>query len=200
MITRAKLSSVVQGLPKYRSMLAGNAAYSPVAFESIATSTPSAGTTSITFSSIPSTYQHLQLRVVARRNADGALAASLRFNGDSGNNYMSHTSLNSGTTPSYDTFSSQPQMQGIYVQVGTRAANNYGSAIYDLLDYRNTSKLKTVVYWGGLAIYNSASEGRIEFGGGTWNNTAAITDIEVLFRGDQLAALCRFELYGIKGA
>ena len=199
MITRATLSTVVQGQPKYRSMLAGNTAFSPVAFESIATSTPSAGTTSITFSSIPNTYQHLQMRLIARRNADGALAASLRFNGDSGNNYMSHTSVSNGNADSYDTFSAQPQMQGIYVQVGTRTANSYGAAIYDFLDYNNTSKLKTVVYWGGQGIYNNASEGRLEFGGGTWNNTAAITDIEVLFRGDILAALCRFELYGIKG-
>jgi len=171
----------------------------PAAFESIATSLPDAGATSLTFSSIPTTYKHLQMRIVARRNADGALAASLRFNGDSGNNYMSHTSLASGTSTSYDNFSSQPQMQGIYVQVGTRAANNYGPAIYDFIDYMNTNKLKTVVYWGGVAIYNSSSEGRIEFGGGTWNNTAAINEITVTFRGDALAANCRFELYGIKG-
>ena len=63
MITRLKLSTIEQGLPKYRSMLAGNAAYVPSSYESIASATGTGSSGTITFSSIPSTYQSLQLRV-----------------------------------------------------------------------------------------------------------------------------------------
>jgi len=66
------------------SLLAGNAAFNPSSFESIATATGS-GQTSVTFSSIPSTYKHLQIRIIARDNSGnggGSGALRLRFNGD----------------------------------------------------------------------------------------------------------------------
>ena len=47
---------------KYSSLLAGNAAYVPLAYDSITTSTVgSGGVASVTFSSITATYKHLQV-------------------------------------------------------------------------------------------------------------------------------------------
>ena len=54
------------------SLLAGNAAYNPSSFESIATVTlGSSG--AVTFSSIPSTYKALQLRFMAKAIRDSSL-------------------------------------------------------------------------------------------------------------------------------
>jgi len=44
-------------------------------FESIATSTPSGGTTSITFSSIPQTFKSLQVRSIVRDTSTGGYDA-----------------------------------------------------------------------------------------------------------------------------
>ncbi len=69
-VSRVKTSSILQGFPKSRSLLAGNAYFQPTAYESIATTTVGAGGTStITFSSIPSTYTHLQIRGIGRSDA-----------------------------------------------------------------------------------------------------------------------------------
>jgi hypothetical protein len=77
---------------KSGSLLVGNAPFDPSDFESIATTTVGAGgATTITFSSIPATYQHLQIRVLARTNRSaGVDIMSMRMNGDTGNNYSDH--------------------------------------------------------------------------------------------------------------
>jgi len=48
------------------NLLVGNDPYIPTDFESIATTTLSTNTASVTFSSIPATYTHLQIRATAR--------------------------------------------------------------------------------------------------------------------------------------
>ena len=65
-------------------------------FESIATTTVgSGGIADVTFSSIPATYTHLQLRGIARTNrADSNQdAVVVRFNSDTGNNYSRHSQI-----------------------------------------------------------------------------------------------------------
>ena len=66
---------------KYSSFLAGNAAVIGTSYESIATTTVgSGGASSITFSSIPATYAHLQIRGIFKPSA--ACWLGLRFNSD----------------------------------------------------------------------------------------------------------------------
>ena len=69
-------------------------------FESIATTTVgSGGTSSIDFTSIPSTYQHLQLRIISRvSNADTGDNIFLQFNGDTSSNYSWHYMEGDGST------------------------------------------------------------------------------------------------------
>ena len=56
-----------------RSGMAGNPVIMPGSYESIASTTLSTDTSSITFSSIPNTYSHLQLRFMAKANNAGDL-------------------------------------------------------------------------------------------------------------------------------
>ena len=57
---------------KYGTLLAGNAYYNPYFYDSIATVVVgSGGASSITFSSVPSTYKHLQIRFIARNDVGG---------------------------------------------------------------------------------------------------------------------------------
>jgi len=84
--SRASNSSILQGFPKSRSLLAGNTAYIPGDFQSISTVTVGAGgSSSITFNSIPSTYSHLQIRALSRSQRSGSAADEIymTINGNS---------------------------------------------------------------------------------------------------------------------
>ena len=66
------------------------------AWDSIYTTTVGAGgASSVTFNTIPSTYKHLQIRLISKSTnsayggGDGDWLG-MRFNGDSGNNYARH--------------------------------------------------------------------------------------------------------------
>jgi hypothetical protein len=59
------------------------------AYDSIATTTLSSPAASITFSSIPATYTHLQIRGIARSTA-AAGNVSIAYNSDTGSNYAGH--------------------------------------------------------------------------------------------------------------
>lgn len=83
------------------SQISGHLA-SPTSYESIATVTVGAGgSSSISFSSIPSTYKHLQLRGIVRTTDTSAAASDgnyigIRFNGDTGANYVAHNLYGNG--------------------------------------------------------------------------------------------------------
>ena len=59
------------------------------AYELIETQVLGSDVYSITFSSVPQTYKHLQIRLTARCTASGSTGdwLSIRFNGDSSGNY-----------------------------------------------------------------------------------------------------------------
>ena len=80
--SRIKTSSILQGFPKSRSLLAGNAAYDPAATFLIQRTTLSS-TGTVTFTSIPQTYKHLQIRFLARHSASGNINGLVRLNGSS---------------------------------------------------------------------------------------------------------------------
>jgi hypothetical protein len=166
------------------------------AFESIATSTLGAGQTTVTFSSIPSTYTHLQIRAsVAAAVNNGILT---RFNGDTANNYARHRLAGNGTTVAAGSGSS---VSSIYVYYGSgvpTAASTFGPMVLDILDYTNTNKYKTL---RALCGYDANGTGGIDLDSGVWMNTAAVTSISFLMDGaTTYNSGTTFALYGIKGA
>lgn len=177
-------------------MLAGNAAYSPFAFESIATVTATTNVTSLTFSGIPQTYKHLQIRGISRRDTGVNHVAAVQFNSDTGNNYWFHGISGDGTTANAPYVSIyQPQIQMYYANGSTSQTNQFGAGIIDIHDY-TSNKRKTAKGIGVCA--NTSNNGRITSYSGVWNNTAAITSITVNFAGDTAVAGTTFSLYGIK--
>ena len=186
------VSSVKTGVTSI-SLLAGNAAFIPSYFDSISTVTVGAGgTSSITFSSIPSTYTHLQLRFSLLDG--GGNGINFRVNSDTGANYSQHalggngsttTSQGSGGTNSYSVAGYAVGTVATYPNVG----------IIDIFDYANTNKYKTSRSLFG-ADKNAAS-GSVEYSSGVWVNTAAINSIN-LFTGATINQYSSFALYGIK--
>ena len=169
-------------------------------YESIATQTVGAGSTSsvITFSSIPSTYTHLQLRMFVRATQRTALL--MRFNNDSGStNYDFHRINADGSTVGAD---GRINFSAIYISsrgYGVPATTNIGSAVVvDILDYTNTNKNKVTRTLSAQELNTSLSD--IEFTSGSWKNTTAINRIDFSMESGSLAEYTHIALYGIKGA
>lgn len=198
MITRATLSTIEQGLPKYRSMLAGNTAFSPSSFDSIASVSLSGTASDITFSSIPQTYTHLQLRLMARSTGTGggSVDTLYQLNGDTtASNYRTHLIYGDGT--------SAAGVDNTNVAYITDIANAstttgiFGVAVVDFLDYTNTNKYKVSRSIGGFDANNSAANYLLSISS-LWLNTAAITSIKLYINGNSFAQYSHAALYGIR--
>jgi hypothetical protein len=185
-------------------MLVGNPAFQPGSYDSIATSTVgSGGTSTITFSSIPSTYKHLQLRYIGRTNRATYSSDSLaiRFNSDSGSNYSYHLLYGQGSSVSAAAVTSTTLMESP-TSTTTAAANPFAGGIIDVLDYASTNKNKTLRTLGGFDNNNGSAnlEGYVTFASGLWMNTAAINTITLTPKnGSLFTEYSSFALYGIKG-
>lgn len=201
MITRATLSTIEQGLPKYRSMLAGNPAFSPGAFESIATLTGDNTVTSITFSSIPATYQHLQLRIIANTNAGIAEGdATLIINGDTGSSYATHYLSGNNTTMGSNGSANRAHIWLPLTFPGTSYSSSYhGASIIDILDYASSTKNKTVRIFNGVTIALTSTS-QIRLVSGVRMNTEPITSLRISYQGYTVSSTSQFALYGIKGS
>lgn len=195
-----KLSNVggLKTKTAYTSFLAGNSQYVPPTYEAIATTTLATATASITFSSIPADYTHLQIRGIARSAvASPTDTFRVRFNSDTGNNYARR--LVYGTGVNAVASSSAPgTLMTLGTMIGnTATASTYGTSVIDILDYKNTSKYKTLKALNGFEI-NSTS-GEISLSSGLWMNTNAITSVTLFTdSASNLMQYSSFTLYGIR--
>jgi hypothetical protein len=176
-------------------------------FFSIATSTVSSGGTSaISFSSIPSTYKHLQVRAFARGtatgNADYRESLRMRVNGDTGSNYTLHRLWGDGVAVTGVNVAGKTEYETAgMVQDGDGLANAFGYAVVEILDYASTNKYKT---FRSLTGFDNNTTGTSQKQGGilltscVWMNTNAISSL-TMYCSANIAQYSHFALYGIKG-
>jgi hypothetical protein len=168
----------------------------PNNYESIATTILSTSTTTITFSSISGTYKHLQIRALSRKSsAGGGDGIFIRFNSDSGSNYAIHQLDGDGSSASAYGAASQTQINSTTTATSSHSANVFGAQIWDILDYANTNKYKTMRLMNG---FDNNGSGKVRYGSGLWMNTNAITQIDLTGNGDNFAQYSSFALYGVK--
>ena len=167
-------------------------------YESIATTTLSSSTSSVTFSSIPATYAHLQLRAIVKNSGNTSEAILFRFNSDTANNYSFHRFFGDGSSASvYGEANLSYAGQASSANTQTPQNNMYSGLIYDVLDYSNTNKYKTA---RGISGKDFNGSGNIFIFSGSWRNTAAVTSLTIVPDADSFAQYSSFALYGIKGA
>jgi hypothetical protein len=168
----------------------------PGAFVPIATTTvPSGGAASVTFSSIPSTYTHLQIRGIARSTGAGQNML-VQLNSDTGSNYAFHNLYGDGSSAASTANTTQVSGYAGYVPATSSTANAFGGFVFDVLDYANTNKYKTIRSLNGTDLNGS---GLMVFTSGLWMNTAATTTLTFYMNSGNLAQYSSFTLYGIKG-
>jgi hypothetical protein len=152
--------------------------------------------TAASFTSIPSTYTHLQLRMYVRSTANAATAiGSLQFNNDqsttsyNGNGITADGATISNTTQGANTYITLPPMPA-----NTATASIYGFQLIDILDYTSTTKSKTIKIASG---FDANGSGNAFIGGALWYNTPAAIHTINFGITTGWASGTRFDLYGI---
>lgn len=156
-------------------------------YVSVASSTLSSNSTSITFSSIPGSYTDLILIVKGIFASGSTNDTALQFNSDTGTNYSWIRLLGNGSVAS-----SGRQASDAQIDFGLMSSTNQTNSIAHIQNYSNTTSHKTVIGRGNSTEYVSLNVG-------AWRNTAAITSITVRSAATFVTGTI-FSLYGIKAA
>jgi hypothetical protein len=183
-------------------ILASSGAVAGGSYESIATANGTGSSNTISFTSIPSTYKHLQIRGILRSTrSDPYTYGSIRFNGDGSGttNYTSHHLIGDGSSA---TSGGTPNTAAIDINqiiAASSYSENVTAIVIDILDYSATTKYKTVRHlYGDDRNAYSAYNGHINFSSGLWKNTAAINQINISDNVANWSAYSTLALYGIK--
>jgi hypothetical protein len=167
-------------------------------YESIQTVTVgSGGQATISFTSIPATFTHLQLRGIARStngNVGGdSISASLNSNTTYRSHYLYGEGSGAGSADS-DTIRN-------YIGRAPSAsdiASVYGVFVCDILDYANTNKFKTGRSFFGFDLNGS---GNIYLSSFLYQSATAVSQLDLtLYGGYTFAQHTQVALYGIKAA
>ena len=174
---------------------------STTSFESISTVTVGTPVSSIEFTSIPATYTHLQIRGIGRGTYNGAVNEDqymyIQFNSDTASNYSRHRLSGSGSAASSGAETSQNQGMASWIPTLNATANVFYGAVFDILDYANTNKFKTVKSLNGGDMTGA---GYIHLYGSLWRSTSAVTSIKLSPQSNNFAQYTSYALYGIKVA
>ncbi len=177
-------------------------------FYSLASHTFSGSTSTITFSSIPQTYKHLQINITAKSttNSTGGFSYVLgTVNGDTGNNYEDNRLVGR----SVSSFAGGTAYQGYLWAFGTAVtgasslANFFGAGYLKVSDYTKTDRYKEWFGLNGLDT-NGIGDGGSGAGAGStwiqtskWNNTAAINNLTFIIDQGNFASGSKISIYGI---
>ena len=155
-------------------------------YESIASTTIS--TSALSFTSIPQTYQHLQIRGYFIPNSAG-YTPYVRYNG--GNGTYAHQLFGNGSSA---TATATATFMNVALSSGIQDTYPF-AFIIDVQDYSNSTRNKTFRAFLGQDM--NSSDGQVILASGFKNDTTAITELGITFgiAGNGAAAL-----YGIKGA
>lgn len=172
----------------------------PTSFDSIATVTGNGSATSLTFSSIPSTYKHLQIRTFSRNTfgTSNLFNMSIILNSDTGTNYTQHTLTGNGATVSANANTGQTAATGPYSTTDGTTANAFSAGIIDIINYASTSNYKTIRVFTGNETNSGNTIGQVGMRSSLWLNTSAINTITISLS-YAFSSGTTFALYGIKG-
>lgn len=196
-INRLIQGSLQSGLPKFDTVWDGRSAVGSM--DPISAITLTSAQSSVQFNNIPQTYTHLQVRGISRVSTSNLeLGIYLQMNSPSGFNYSFHGLVGNGSGSAATSFgfSDQTRIEGPDATGATALADTFGTHIYDILDYSNTNKFKTVRVFTGI---DRNGGGSIRLVSGLFQSTNAITSLIFTVQGGaNFVANTSFSLYGIR--
>ncbi len=133
-----------------------------------------------TFSSIPQDYGRLIIRGGLNMQSGYSGQLGIRFNGDTGTNYYTHTSLVRADTQA---LSEAATLDTQFNPIGNGSIDGNNTYIFEIeiTNYKSTTLRKSVSILLTNTSTGSSYTG-IQIADGTWNNTAAITSITLFNR------------------
>jgi hypothetical protein len=153
----------------------------------IASGSLSTAASSLTISSIPSTYKNLSFVVRGARASSVAATYSIRFNGDTSASYGNQGSNASGVIA----FSTDKANPSYYIETAiTTALLNV-----DIFDYANTSTYKLAQ--GNVQAQETTGSYAVRIQKMAWGNTSAINSITFFEDASSLFAGGTYTLYGV---
>ena len=159
-------------------------------YESIASTTLTSNSTTVTFGSIPQTYTDLVLIINGQVVTGGSRNSFINFNSDTATNYSATIIYGNGTSALSSRSSNISYAGGCVFASGVNS-----TVIYNIMNYSNTTTYKTILGRGNVS--NDVVDLRVSM----WRSTAAITSIAItLDSSNSFASGCTFSLYGIKAA
>lgn len=171
-------------------------------YEIIESTTLTATATSVTFSSLTTDYEHLEIWMTARTDLNttsGYDYVGVQFNGDVGSNYATQTMY--GFNTAYGTERETANSKGMKVRAAAcdpEDALMFGGICVLIPDYRGTNVNKSSTSLGGKC---GASNGFTSNGTGEWDNTAAITSVVLTpGAGTNFNIGCVFTIYGLRSS
>jgi hypothetical protein len=196
-ITRLTQSTLQQAFPKFPNAWDGVSAVASM--DSLGSSTlNSVGSTGASFTNIPQTYQHLQVRftILSQTSTNDF---SLFFNNVSTGTSYTYSAIVAKPTTSTSSATSTALADKPYIFMLDGEFTNLPSGqtltgVINIHDYANTNKFKTV-----SSLYGSDQNGNglIINRTGLYKSTNAITRVDV-FNGYNFGIGTSFSLYGIK--
>jgi hypothetical protein len=185
----------------------GGTAWAPAAAPSsaytlIADSTLGADGT-FSFTSIPNTYEHLQL--VCYLRSDRAATEDdlgLRFNNDTASNYDGYTFRGNGTGPTStggESLAATSLVQKNSLVGNTATANVFGGVTVTIPHYAGTTNNKAAHSLAGKKIGTATGNLSVLMGMGAWRSNSAINRVDLLPAGGgtNFKAGSRVSLYGL---
>jgi hypothetical protein len=170
----------------------------PIATQAVTTT----GVTVLTFSNIPQTYKHLQLRGYSR-SANSAISDSIylgNFKGDSVNsNCAYHYMYATGGGVGVGAYTSQTYVVAGFIPAANTTSGIFGASVTDILDYTNVNKNKTIKSISGWDD-NSSQSGQpyvnMHSGVSLYLGTSPMTSLSI-YVNNSFAVGTRYDLYGI---
>ena len=183
MIKSALQSSLTNDV-KYRNLDTFNVPSNEYLIETVLLGSNAASVTFSNLGQYAGVYRHLQIRYATLSTLDTWL--NIRVNAST-TDYYSHRLQGEGSVSSGASNSTSIGMQ-LMGLTGTSSVP--GRGVFDILDPFNSNKKKVV---RGL----TGGPNTVALTSGMWNNTAAVTSLELVNGGGNFAQYSRFSLYGV---
>jgi hypothetical protein len=165
-------------------------------YESIATANGTGASGTITFSSIPSTYKHLQIRYIARM--DAAIVNTDFFYSINGvTTAASYAYHRLGGTGVFAFSQANTSDRSVGVTNGANAgADMMATGILDILDYTDTNKNRTIRNFVGQ---DRNGTGLVALYSNLYMSTTVVSSISLVTQSGNWTTTSSFALYGIRG-
>lgn len=173
--------------------LLGSYAGGNTSYHSIATLSGTGSSGTISFTSIPSSYKHLQFRIYSLSTGAADWVFTTLNNDTTAANYRQHRLWATGSGVFSQSNSGSAAIMYNFIGGSTTQPS---TGVIDILDYTDTNKNKTMRTLFG---WDTNGGGELDLISGLYMASPAINRVDFILQSSSFATSTRIALYGIRG-